>query len=247
MKLIIYGIAGTMGRKVLEAAKLRNYDVVGVDAYAKPSEFDVPVVSSLEGLEGSYDALVDFSHKSQLSAILDYVTKTKTPAVLCTTGYDEKDKDAIYKASKRVPLFQSGNMSLGVNVLEKLVKEAARLLNGKADVEIIEQHHNQKADAPSGTALMLANAVKSEQSEREFLFGREGMVGKRTKNELGIHAVRGGTVVGKHEVVFLMNNQVITLKHEAESKGVFAEGSLDAAEWLVGKAPGLYSMHDITK
>ena len=148
-------------------------------------------------------------------------------------------------ASKTIATFRSGNMSVGVNALIKLVKEATKLLGMASDVEIIEQHHNKKVDAPSGTAIMLADAVKSEIDGLNIVNGREGICGKRTKNEIGMHAVRGGTIVGKHEVMFIMNNEVVTLKHESENKGIFAEGAIRAAEYLVGKPAGKYNMQDM--
>ena len=166
--------------------------------------------------------------------------------MLCTTGYDSDDTAAIKAAAAKVPVLMSGNMSLGVNTLIKLVKEAAKALSG-ADIEIIEQHHHNKADAPSGTAKMLLNAAKEIRGELTPVYGREGIVGKRRPEEIGVHAVRGGSIVGKHEVMFILNNEIVTLKHEAESKAVFSEGALRAAAFLTSSPAGLYSMSDVLK
>ena len=171
-------------------------------------------------------------------------TKKKFPAVLCTTGYDAEDIKAIEEAAKTVPILRSGNMSVGINALIKLVKEAAAALPG-ADIEVIEAHHHNKADAPSGTAKMLVAAAKSARPELVPVYGREGLVGKRKPEEIGVHAIRGGSIVGKHEVMFIMNNEVVTLKHEAENKGIFSEGAVSAAKFLVNAKPGLYSMADV--
>ena len=188
--------------------------------------------------------LIDFSVKNALSEILNYALKVKVPVVLCTTGYDSEDVKLIKKASSSIPVFRSGNMSLGVNLLLELVKKATSVIPN-SDIEITETHHNQKVDAPSGTAVMIADAVNSAlEIPRPVICGREGMVGKRG-TEIGMHSLRGGTVVGKHSVSFFLNDEVITLTHEAESKQVFAEGAVKAAAFMVGKSAGLYNMGDV--
>lgn len=247
MDILIYGIAGTMGKIVYTA--LKNHPtckgVCGVDKYAKQENFDIPVYQNVNDVKEKIDCVIDFSVKAALPDILSYCMKNNTPCVLCTTGYSENELTMINEASKLIPIFRSGNMSVGVNALIKLVKEATKLLGVASDIEIIEQHHNKKVDAPSGTALMLANAVKSEMDGLEIINGREGICGKRSKNEIGMHAVRGGTIVGKHEVMFIMNNEIVTLKHESENKGIFAEGAIRAAEYLVSKPAGLYDMQNM--
>ena len=247
MNILIYGIAGTMGKIVYNA--LKNHPtckgVCGVDKYAKQENFDIPVYQNVNDVKEKIDCVIDFSVKAALPDILSYCMKNNTPCVLCTTGYSENELTMINEASKLIPIFRSGNMSVGVNALIKLVKEATKLLGVASDIEIIEQHHNKKVDAPSGTALMLANAVKSEMDGLEIINGREGICGKRSKNEIGMHAVRGGTIVGKHEVMFIMNNEIVTLKHESENKGIFAEGAIRAAEYLVSKPAGLYDMQNM--
>lgn len=247
MNILIYGIAGTMGKIVYNT--LKNHSncngACGVDKYAKQEEFDIPVYQNVNDVKETIDCVIDFSVKAALPDILTYCKKNKVPCVLCTTGYSNDEIAMIEKASKEIAIFRSGNMSVGVNALVKLVKEATKLLGMASDIEIIEQHHNKKVDAPSGTAIMLADAVKSEIDGLEIVNGRQGICGKRTKNEIGMHAVRGGTIVGKHEVMFIMNNEVVTLKHESENKGIFAEGAIRAAEYLVNQPAGLYNMQDM--
>lgn len=247
MNILIYGIAGTMGKIVYST--LKNHPtakgVCGVDKFAKQSDFDIPVYTDVKEVKESIDCVIDFSVKAALPDILSYCTENNVPCVLCTTGYSDEELAMIDAASEKIAIFRSGNMSVGVNALVKLVKEASKLLGMASDIEIIEQHHNKKVDAPSGTAIMLADAVKSELEGLEIVNGRAGICGKRTKNEIGMHAVRGGTIVGKHEVMFIMNNEIVTLKHESENKGIFAEGAVRAAEYLIGKPAGLYNMQDM--
>ena len=247
MKVLIYGIAGTMGKIVYETCKNNPQidGIVGVDKFANANDYTIPVYNDVNNVKESVDCIIDFSVKAALPDIINYSVKNNVPCVLCTTGYDKNDLALIEEASKKVAVFRSGNMSVGVNALVKLVSEAAKLLGLYSDVEIIEQHHNKKGDAPSGTAIMLADAVKSQMNDLEIVNGREGICGKRSKNEIGMHAVRGGTIVGKHEVMFIMNNEIVTLKHESENKGIFAEGAIRAAEYLVNQPAGLYDMQDM--
>lgn len=246
MRIILTGAGGTMGKTTVNASASHPECriVAGVDKFADPKAFDFPVYTDIALVTEEADCLIDFSVKDALPGILKFITERKIPAVLCTTGYDEEDVAAINKASESVAILRSGNMSQGINALLKLVKEAAAALPG-ADIEVIETHHHNKSDAPSGTAKMLVEAAKSARPELVPVYGREGLVGKRKPEEIGVHAVRGGSVVGKHEVMFIMNNEVVTLKHEAENKGIFSEGAIRAGKFLIGKAPGLYSMSDV--
>ena len=247
MNILIYGIAGTMGKIVYNT--LKNHPtakgVCGVDKFANQTDFDIPVYNNVFDVKEKVDCVIDFSVKAALPDILAYCTKNNVPCVLCTTGYSDAELEMINEASKSIATFRSGNMSVGVNALVKLVKEATKLLGIASDIEIIEQHHNKKVDSPSGTAIMLAEAVKSQIDGLEIINGREGICGQRSKNEIGMHAVRGGTIVGKHEVMFIMNNEIVTLKHESENKGIFAEGAIKAAEYLIGKPAGKYNMQDM--
>lgn len=247
MRVIVNGIGGTMGKVLYNALKAHAEAeaVAGADKYADPSKFDIPVYDDISKVKEEADCIIDFSVKDALPSILAYAVEKKLPCVLATTGYGEKELALIKGASEKIAIYRSGNMSVGVSTLVKLVKEAAAILYN-ADVEIVEQHHHNKVDAPSGTALLLADAVKTARKDLVNVYGREGIVGKRKPDELGIHAVRGGSIVGKHEVMFIMNNEVVTLKHEAENKGIFAEGAIRAGLFLVNCPPGQYDMQDLT-
>lgn len=245
MNIIICGALGKMGAKVRENA-LKTSDVIpvaGVDI--KETEINgFKVYDNFDKITEKADAVIDFSAKATLPAVLLYCKKTHTPAVLCSTGYDENDVAAIKAASEQVALFRSANMSLGVNVLIEAVKFAAKRLYD-FDIEIIEKHHNRKADAPSGTAVMIKDGIKEVFPEKTEVYGRYGIVGARTKNEIGIHAVRGGTIVGEHQVIFAGDNESLTFTHNAESRDVFAAGALSAARFIAGKDKGLFDMKDL--
>ena len=246
INILISGANGRMGKKVFESAiKSQNVKpVCGVDLVEDLSCPDFPIYSSLKNVKEKIDVLIDFSAPASLDGILEFCLENKIPAVLCATGYTPELVKKVEKASKKVALFRSGNMSIGVNVLIDLVKKAAFALDD-FDVEIIEKHHNQKVDAPSGTALMLADAVKEVQSDKYYTYGRQGICGKRDKNEIGIHAVRGGGIVGEHEVIFASGFETITISHQATDRSVFADGAIKAAEYLSTKKIGLYNMNDV--
>ncbi|MDU2111880.1 MAG: 4-hydroxy-tetrahydrodipicolinate reductase, partial [Clostridiales bacterium] len=198
----------------------------------------------MDYVEEKCDVIIDFSHPSNLDSILKYALANKTPIVLATTGYSQEDLDQIDIASKQIPILLSSNTSLGVNIFIELVKNAATLLKN-FDIEIIEKHHNKKVDSPSGTAVMIANAVKEIREQSEFIYGRHGRTGKRQQNEVGIHAVRGGTIVGEHSAIFAGNDEILEINHSARSKNVFAEGAIAAAKYLVNQEPGFYNMDDM--
>lgn len=190
-----------------------------------------------------FDVIIDFSNPANLGMIVDYVKKTKTPVVFATTGYQEEDLKKIEELSKVAPVLRSANFSLGVILLNRLVKEITPILKDGFDIEVIEAHHNRKVDAPSGTAKMLVNTIVNETGY-SVKPGRDGY-SPRGKNEVGVHAVRGGTIVGEHEVLYCGEDEVITLKHSAHSKKIFATGAIKAARWLNGKKPGYYNMEDV--
>jgi len=242
--VLISGISGRMGQKVLEScAKSSDLTVVcGVDLFKK--DLSVPVYSDFNEVSEKVDVVIDFSNKNNLDNVLAFLNKSGANAVLCTTGYDEVDLKKIDEISKKVAIFRSGNMSLGINILIELVKTASKSLTG-FDIEIIEKHHNQKLDAPSGTALMLADGVKEVLPEKYYTYGRSGMCGKRDVNEIGIHAIRGGNIVGEHDVIFAGQNETITLSHHASDRGVFAEGAVKAASYIATKSCGIYNMSDL--
>ena len=245
--IVICGIGGKMGMKVLET--LQNFDDVtcvgGIDAYADKNKFSVPVFDKPQDIDVKADVIVDFSRPEALDGLLSYATKNNVALVLATTGYSKEQEDAVKSASEKIAVFRASNMSVGVNLLVHLCKKAAAILGDGFDVEIVETHHNKKVDSPSGTALTLANAIKEEKEGSYLTFGRHGNDTKRKKDEIGVHAVRGGTVVGKHEVHFFGEDEVVTLTHEAHSKAVFAQGAIRAAAFVAGRKPGLYSMPDL--
>lgn len=247
VNILINGVFGKMGRKVAEICQ-QNADkvkvVCGIDCFDSDTVFEFPIYDSFDKVTQKVDVIIDFSVASTLDNILKFATKNSVNAVLCTTGYTAEDIEKIDQASNKIAIFRSANMSYAVNVLVSLVKKAAEQL-GDFDVEIIEKHHNQKKDAPSGTALMLANAVKSVQSDKYYTYGREGMVGKRDDKEIGIHAIRGGNIVGDHDVLFAGINETITLSHQATDRSVFAIGAVKAAIYLGSKKTGKYNMQDI--
>ena len=245
MKIIICGALGKMGTKIRENA-LKTEDVIPVCGVDR-TETEIngfKVYDGFDKITEKADAVIDFSAKATLPAMLSYCVKSGTPAVLCSTGYDENDIAAIKTASASVALFRSANMSLGVNVLIETVKFAAKKLYG-FDIEIIEKHHNKKADAPSGTAIMIKDGIKEVLPEKTEVYGRYGIVGARNKDEIGIHAIRSGTIVGEHQVIFAGDNESLTFTHNAESRDVFAAGALAAARFIAKKEKGLFNMKDL--
>ena len=206
-----------------------------------------PVYTKLADCDVEADAIIDFTSATDFESRMDYAVDKQIPIIECSTGLSEEQMDYLKKASEKVAVLKSANMSLGINLLMKLLKEAAVKLAGDGfDVEIVEKHHNQKLDAPSGTALALADSINEAMDDRyEYIYDRSQVRQKRDKKELGISAVRGGTIVGEHEVIFAGTDEVITFKHTAYSRAVFAKGSITAAKYLKGKAAGLYDMSDV--
>lgn len=246
IKILINGANGKMGKKVFEACQLSDKvkAVCGVDLFENFSNSEFPIYSNFDAVVNEVDVIIDFSAPASLDAVLDYSVKNGCNAVLCSTGYTDAQLKKINDVSQNIAIFRSANMSLGVNILIDLVKKAAKTLDG-FDVEIIEKHHNQKVDAPSGTALMLADAVKEVQTDKYYTYGREGMVGKRNDKEIGIHAIRGGNIVGEHDVLFAGNFETVTLSHQATDRSVFASGAVNAAIYLSNKKSGLFNMSDL--
>ena len=245
-KLLISGASGKMGQKVLSALKGDNdlLPTCGVSIEEDFSNPNFPIYKSFLDVKEKVDVIIDFSSAVVVDELLSFAVNTKTPVVICSTGLSEKQIENINNASKNIAIFRSANMSLGVNVLIKAVELVTKALGG-FDVEIIEKHHNQKVDAPSGTALMLADAVKKVLPENYYVYGREGVTGKRDKKEIGIHAIRGGNIVGEHDVIYAGENETVTLSHLASDRSVFANGAIAAAKFLVMKKKGLYNMNDL--
>ena len=246
MKILISGALGHMGRAVAAQASADGIEIVaGVDALQGDCSF--PCHTSFDALPDCSGAvIVDFSRPEALTSLLAYAVKNHLPVVLATTGYTPEQEQEVDQAARQIPVFRSANMSVGVALLRHLCQEAAKVLGETFDVEIVEAHHNRKVDAPSGTALLLFDAIKDAYDEPRYAqLGRGGRSCKRQHNEIGIHALRGGTVTGEHEVCFFGPAERIRLSHSAEDRSVFASGALKAAAYLQGKAPGRYTMEDL--
>lgn len=241
MKVIVHGALGRMGREVMRLVD-EGYEggelACAVDVFSDSAD----VLSSLDEFRGDADVMIDFSNAAATESVTSYAVRRGIPLVLCTTGQNEAQKAIIADAATKIPVFRSANMSVGVAVFVKMAGEVAKMFP-HADIEIIESHHNRKVDAPSGTALMLAERIRDARGEGEFVLGRHG-ASKRTAGEIGIHAVRGGNIVGIHEVAVITDSQTITLKHEAHSRSLFAEGALTAARFLTSRGAGMYDMYD---
>lgn len=247
-KIIMLGCNGRMGQMITDMVKQDDECtiVAGIDIVDNRDN-GYPVYTKLADCDVEADAIIDFTSATDFESRMDYAVDKQIPIIECSTGLSEEQMDYLKKASEKVAVLKSANMSLGINLLMKLLKEAAVKLAGDGfDVEIVEKHHNQKLDAPSGTALALADSINEAMDDRyEYIYDRSQVRQKRDKKELGISSVRGGTIVGEHEVIFAGTDEVITFKHTAYSRAVFAKGSITAAKYLKGKAAGLYDMSDV--
>ena len=243
--IILCGCGGRMGRAIIESVKDGCTIVAGVDVNASALSTGFPVYEKISDFPGKADVIVDFSHHSALPSLIEYAKATKTPIVLATTGHTDEELALIDESVNEIAIFRSGNFSLGINLLITLAKQAAKTLGTDFDVEIIEKHHNKKLDAPSGTALMIADAIASEREESEYVFDRHSERKARESKEIGLHSVRGGTIVGEHEAIFAGENEIVTISHSAASREIFATGALRAAIYLAKKEKGLYNMTDM--
>ena len=239
MRIIINGACGRMGREVVRIANENGHETVGMVDICE----GVPGVVQDISLCGAADVIIDFSHHTCIGAVLEAAKARKCAAVICTTGHTPEETEMIAKAAQEIPVFHSGNMSVGVALLCNLAAQTARMFP-EADVEIVEIHHKHKKDAPSGTAKMLYNSVKAVRPGAEMVCGRSGMQ-PRTPGEVGISSLRMGEIVGIHEVHVSTGTQTITLKHEAHSRALFAEGAMCAAEFMISRTPGLYDMNSM--
>ena len=245
MKVLIHGSTGRMGRILCELLT-NGYQDLTLAARVSPEETSDPanrVYTSLADVDCDVDCVIDFSHHTAVGSLMDFCVAKNLPVVVATTGQTSEEKAVIAEAAKKIPVFFSANMSIGVALLANLAKKAASVFPD-ANIEIVEKHHNQKLDVPSGTALLLAHRIQEALTDTVLLVGRHEN-GKRTAKEIGIHSLRLGNEVGTHEIIIATGAETITLKHEAENRSLFANGALAAAAFLKGKAAGLYSMQDI--
>ncbi|GFI61935.1 4-hydroxy-tetrahydrodipicolinate reductase [Clostridiales bacterium] len=249
IKIIMHGCCGKMGKVVCSIVNENNdcQIVAGIDPFGNSDDF--PVFRSLDDCNLEADVIIDFSVASAVPALLAYAEKKQFPIVLCTTGLSEELTANVSEASKKVAILKSANMSIGVNLLFNLVQKAASALADSGfDIEIVEKHHNQKVDAPSGTALAIADCINDAiENSYSYIFDRSQKREKRSKTEIGIHAVRGGNIVGEHDVIFAGTDEIIEINHRAMSKEIFAVGAVKAAKYLAGKPAGMYTMADVLK
>ncbi len=246
VKIAITGANGKMGRVITGLVSQRTdcQIIAGIDINTAQTA-DFPVVKSPFDLPEKPDVIIDFSHPSALDDLLSYCTMNGVPVVVATTGYTEEQVAKIKKTGEQIPVFFTFNMSLGINLLVELGKRAVNVLGGQFDIEIVEKHHNLKKDAPSGTAIMIAEALNNELDNKyHYVYDRHSVRKPREADEIGIHSIRGGTIVGEHDIIFAGHDEVITLSHSAASKEVFANGSINAAIFLSKKDKGLYDMSD---
>lgn len=248
VNILMHGCNGKMGQVITGLVEEDDNAVIvaGVDSYDGIKN-SYPVFKTLNECDIPFDVIIDFSNAAAVDGLLDFCEVNRKSVVLCTTGLSKEQLDRIGKASKKTAILRSANMSVGVNVLFKLLKDAVKLLSPEGfDVEIVEKHHNQKLDAPSGTAIALADSMNEAMNNSfEYVYDRSSVRQKRDKKELGISAVRGGNIVGDHEVIFAGTDEVITFTHTAYSKAIFGKGAVAAARYLAGKGPGLYDMSDV--
>lgn len=248
VKLIMHGCNGKMGQVIsnLVAEDADAEMVAGIDAF-DDGHNPYPVFTNIEDCNVEADVIIDFSAAAAVDKLLDYCVEKQIPCVLCTTGLSEEQLEKVQEASKKVAILKSANMSLGINLLMKLLKEAAGVLaTAGFDIEIVEKHHNKKVDAPSGTALALADSINEEMgNEYRYVYDRSQVREKRDQKELGISAVRGGSIVGEHDVIFAGADEVVTFSHTAYSKAIFGKGAIQAGKFLAGKSAGLYNMSHV--
>ncbi len=247
-KVIMHGCNGRMGKMIASVIEqTEEVEIVaGVDVY-DDGRNPFPVYKSIEECDTTADVVIDFSNAAAVDGLLKFCEEKKMPVVLCSTGLSPEQLDAVKATSEKVAVLKSANMSLGINMLIKVLKqEAAKLASEGYDIEIVEKHHNQKLDAPSGTALALADAINDSLDEKyDYVYDRSQRREKRPKKEIGISAIRGGTIVGDHDVIFAGTDEVITFSHTAYSRAVFAKGAVAAAKFLKDRTPGLYTMADV--
>lgn len=249
MRIIVGGALGRMGQELSRQAAQGGAEIAcGVDIRYAGEELPYPVHTGFDAASEPADALIDFSRPDALGELLQLVERRGLPAVLCATGYTDEELRMVREAAKSAPILRSANMSLGVNVMRQLVETAAKALGDGYDIEIVERHHRMKDDSPSGTALLLLDAASEARGAgTQAVYGRHGRLTRRAPGEIGVHAVRGGSMVGEHEVGFYGDGELLLVTHRAESRAIFAQGALKAARFLMGKPAGMYDMRDVVR
>ncbi len=249
LKILMHGSGGMMGKTISKILETTDEVEIGagIDPFYDGSESKYPVFRSLEECNVKCEVCIDFSVASACDSLMDYCVKNNMPVVLCTTGLSKDSKKKVNEASKKIAVFKSANMSLGINLISNMLKKMSRVLyDANFDIEIVEKHHSKKIDAPSGTALFLASSIDKGLDEKlKRVYDRSNITEKRSKNELGIHAVRGGSIIGEHSIIFAGLDEVIEVKHTAYSKEVFAVGAINAAKFLKNKTRGTFTMEDL--
>lgn len=245
IKVLLSGCFGRMGKTIVEASlESDKIEIIsGVDILDGESRF--PVYKSIDECIEAPDVIIDFSHHTSLPAIMKYAVKNNIPAVIATTGHTEEEMKIMRESAEKIPVFFSRNMSIGVNLLIALSRKASEFLGLDYDVEIIEAHHRNKLDAPSGTALMIADAISETRQSTSYVYDRHERKEKRSSEEIGIHAIRGGSIIGEHEVIFAGKDEVIKISHSAASRSLFASGAIKASEFILDKPAGMYNMDDM--
>lgn len=246
-KILLNGALGKMGQAVEACVNERDGVIIAAGVDIAKGERIYPVYSCFVDVQEEVDVIVDFSNPLVLDDMLAFAKERKIPVIICTTGFSDAQVEKIKAASAEIPVFYSGNMSLGVNVLIELSRMAAKVLAPTFDIEIIERHHNLKLDAPSGTAVMIADAISAETESSNYVYDRHAYRKRRDHSEIGIHSIRGGNIVGEHEVLFAGHDEILSITHRAQSKGVFASGAVNAAVFMKDKLAGMYDMSDLLK
>lgn len=246
--IILSGCFGKMGRVITKSVSEREDCKIAAGVDIIEAEADFPVFNSFDSVTVKADVIIDFSNPAALESMLDFAVKNNCGAVIATTGLSEAQINRINEASKIIPIFYSANMSIGVSLITELAKKAAHVLGKDFDIEIVEAHHNQKIDSPSGTALMIADSISQAlETKPRYEFDRHSKREKRTADEIGIHSIRGGTIVGEHEIIFAGHDEIVKISHSARSKELFAVGAINAAVFLKGKPSGMYSMKQLVE
>ena len=247
VKIFLNGCCGRMGKAIANLCYNNpDYKIVAGGDIIENNTYDFPVYTSLNECTEEFDVIIDFSNAKAVPTILEFALNRKKPFICCTTALSDETVASILKASETIPVFKSANMSLGINMMVELCKQATRILYPEFDIEIVEAHHNRKLDAPSGTAMMIANAISQEIPEEvDYIYDRQSRNEARKKNEIGISSIRGGNIVGDHDAMFISDEEILTVSHRAMTRDVFAKGALTAAKFMCGKDAGYYTMSDV--